>query len=185
MPKTLIIQSDSTTETLVEKIPPQEEPGRQTSSTELELSFTNSHLDAEVRAGLFLPMQWTFMWGGPCADSEARIFVCYINNHIHSSLLHAMCQEIWKTQQWPQDWKRSVFIPIPKKGNAKEGSNYRTIALISVQFSSVVQSCPTLCDPMNCSMPGLPVHHQLLEFTQTHIHRVSDAIQHSSHTLVK
>ena len=42
-----------------------------------------------------------------------------------------MCQQIWKTQQWPQDWKRSVFIPIPKKGNAKECSNYRTIALIS------------------------------------------------------
>ena len=49
----------------------------------------------------------------------------------------------------------------------------------SVQFSSVAQSCPTLHDPMNRSMPGLPVHHQLLEFTQTHVHRVSDAIQPS------
>ena len=49
----------------------------------------------------------------------------------------------------------------------------------SVQFSSVAQSCPTLCEPMNCSMPGFPVHHQLQEFTQTHIHRVSDAIQPS------
>ena len=46
-------------------------------------------------------------------------------------VLHSICQQIWKTQQWPQDWKRSVFIPIPKKGNAKERSNYRTIALIS------------------------------------------------------
>ena len=46
-------------------------------------------------------------------------------------VLHSICQQIWKTQQWPQDWKRSVFIPIPKKGNAKEFSNYRTIALIS------------------------------------------------------
>ena len=46
-------------------------------------------------------------------------------------LLHSICQSVWKTQQWPQDWKRSVFIPIPKKGNAKECSNYRTIALIS------------------------------------------------------
>ena len=45
--------------------------------------------------------------------------------------LHSICQQIWKTQQWPQDWKRSVFIPIPKKGNAKECSNYRTIVLIS------------------------------------------------------
>ena len=49
----------------------------------------------------------------------------------------------------------------------------------SVQFSSIAQSCPTLCDPMNCSMPGLPVHHQLPEFTQTHARRVSDAIQPS------
>ena len=46
-------------------------------------------------------------------------------------VLHSICQQIWKTQQWPQDWKRSVFIPIPKKGDAKESSNYRTIALIS------------------------------------------------------
>ena len=46
-------------------------------------------------------------------------------------VLHSICQRIWKTQQWPQDWKRSVFIPIPKKGNAKECSNYYTIALIS------------------------------------------------------
>ena len=46
-------------------------------------------------------------------------------------VLHSICQQIWKTQQWPQNWKRSVFIPIPKKGNAKECSNYRRIALIS------------------------------------------------------
>ena len=46
-------------------------------------------------------------------------------------VLHSVCQEIWKTQQWPQDWKRSVFIPFPKKGNAKECSNYHTIVLFS------------------------------------------------------
>ena len=46
-------------------------------------------------------------------------------------MLHSICQEIWKTQHWPQDWKRSVFIPIPKKDNAKECSNYHRIALIS------------------------------------------------------
>ena len=50
---------------------------------------------------------------------------------------------------------------------------------LAIQFSSVAQSCPTLCDPMNRSMPGLPVHHQLPEFTQTHVHRVGDAIQPS------
>ena len=53
----------------------------------------------------------------------------------------------------------------------------------SDQIRSVAQSCPTLCDPVNRSTPGLPVHHQLLEFTQTHVHRVSDAIQ-PSHPLV-
>ena len=51
------------------------------------------------------------------------------------------------------------------------------------QFSSVTQSCQTLCNPMNCSTPGLPVHHQLLEFTQTHVHRIGDAIQ-PSHPLL-
>ena len=55
--------------------------------------------------------------------------------------------------------------------------------LVSVQLSSVTQSCPTLCDPMNRSTPGLPVHHQLPEFIQTHVHRVSDAIQ-PSHPLL-
>ena len=45
-------------------------------------------------------------------------------------VLHSMCQQIWKTQQWPHDWKRSVFIPIPRKGNAKECSNYHTVAII-------------------------------------------------------
>ena len=53
---------------------------------------------------------------------------------------------------------------------------------LGIQFSSVAQSCPTLCDPMNRSTPGLPVHHQLPEFTQTHVHRVGDAIQ-PSHSL--
>ena len=55
----------------------------------------------------------------------------------------------------------------------------RKITKDSVQFSSVTQSSPTLCDPMNCSMPGLPVHHQLPEFTQTHLHQVGDVIQPS------
>ena len=57
------------------------------------------------------------------------------------------------------------------------------IKTFSVQFSSVAQSCPTLCNPMDCSTPGLPVHHQLSEFMQTHVHRVGDAIQ-PSHLLL-
>ena len=61
--------------------------------------------------------------------------------------------------------------------------NATLIISVSQSVSSVAQSCPTLCNPMNCSMPGLPVHHQLLEFTQTHVHQVGDAIQ-PSHPLL-
>ena len=61
-------------------------------------------------------------------DPVSRSILGYI---IAVKVLLSICQQIWKTQQWPQDWKRSVFIPIPKKGNAKECSNYRTIARIS------------------------------------------------------
>ena len=97
-------------------------------------------------------------------------------------VLHSICQQIWKIQQWPQDWKRSVFIPIPKKGNAKKYSNCTQLhssQYSSFQFSSAAQSCLTLRDPINHSTPGLPVHHQLSEFTQIHVHRLSDAIQPS------
>ena len=57
----------------------------------------------------------------------AELFQILNNDAV--KVLHSICQKIWKIHQWPQDWKRSVFIPIPKKGNAKECSNYRTIAL--------------------------------------------------------
>ena len=61
---------------------------------------------------------------------------------------------------------------------------YHSVQFSSVQFSSVAQLCPTLCDPMNCSMPGLPVHQKLLEFTLTHVHRVGDAIQQSHPSVI-
>ena len=67
---------------------------------------------------------------------------------------------------------------IFKTANFNSFAYYR-ISKFRVQFSSVAQSCPTLCDPMNCSTPGLPIHHKLPDFTQTHVHRVSDAIQPS------
>ena len=60
-----------------------------------------------------------------------------------AKVMHSICQPIWKTQQWPQDWKRSVFIPIQKKGNAKKCSNYRTIALISHASKSNAQISPS------------------------------------------
>ena len=67
----------------------------------------------------------------PSGGDGIPVVLFQILNDDAVKLLHSICQQIWKTQQWPQDWKRSVFIPIPNKGNAKECSNYRTIALIS------------------------------------------------------
>ena len=69
---------------------------------------------------------------------------------------HSICQQIWKTQQWPQDWKRSVFIPIPEKGNAKECSNYHTIALTlhaSKVMLKILQA--RLQQYVNCELPDV------------------------------
>ena len=71
-------------------------------------------------------------------------------------MLHSLCQQIWKTQQWPQDWKRSVFIPIPKKGNAKEYSNYCTIALISHASKVMLKILQArLQQYVNCELPDV------------------------------
>ena len=69
-------------------------------------------------------------------------------------VLHSICQQVWKTQQWPQDWKRSVFIPIPKKGNPKECSNYHTITLISHASKLMLKILHArLQQYMNCELP--------------------------------
>ena len=71
-------------------------------------------------------------------------------------VLHSICQEIWKTQQWPQDWKSSVFIPVPKKGNAKECSNYHTIALISHASKEMLKILQArLQKYVNCELPDV------------------------------
>ena len=71
-------------------------------------------------------------------------------------VLHLICQRIWKTQQWPQDWKRSVFIPVPKKGNAKECSNYHTIALISHANKVMLKILQARIQQyMNCELPDV------------------------------
>ena len=71
-------------------------------------------------------------------------------------VLHSICQQIWKTQQWPQDWKRSVFIPILKKGNAKECSNYHTIAFISHASKVMLKILQArLQQYMNCELPDV------------------------------
>ena len=71
-------------------------------------------------------------------------------------VLHSICQQIWKTQQWPQDWKSSVFIPIPKKGNAKECSNYCTIALMSHASKVMLKILQVrLQHYVNCELPDV------------------------------
>ena len=71
-------------------------------------------------------------------------------------VLHSIRQQIWKTQQWPQDWKRSVFIPISKKGNAKECSDYHTIALISHASKGMLKVLQLRCQQyMNCELPDV------------------------------
>ena len=71
-------------------------------------------------------------------------------------VVHSICQQIWKTQQWPQDWKRSVFIPIPKKGNAKECSNYCIIALVSHTGNVMLKILQARLQwYMNCELPDV------------------------------
>ena len=73
-------------------------------------------------------------------------------------MLHSICQQVWKTQQWPQDWKRSVFIPIPKKGNAKKCSDYSTIALISYSSKVMLKILQVrLQQYLNHELPDVPV----------------------------
>ena len=80
-------------------------------------------------------MNQLIIWNQANKGKESSIYHTFPTSQILKDdavkVLHSICQQIWKTQQWPKDWKRSVFIPIPKKGNVKECSNYRTIALTS------------------------------------------------------
>ena len=87
-------------------------------------------------------------------------------------LKHEITREQWERVRWHSH--QQVNVKSVNKESRRVGC-----VLEGDQIRSVAQSCPTLCNPMNCSTPGLPVHHQLPEFTQTHVHRVGDAIQPS------
>ena len=91
----------------------------------------------------------------------------------------AESEELWILLMKVKEESEKVGLKL----NIQKTKIMATGPISSVQFSSVAQSCPTLCDPMNHSMPGLSVHHKLLEFTQTHVHQISDAIQ-PSHRLL-
>ena len=111
---------------------------------------------------------WSLGWEDPLEKEMST----------HSSIL------AWEIP-WTEEPDRLEFMRSQKVGlNWTMTTNLPSVQFSSVQFISVAQSYPTLCDPMNCSMPGLPVHHHLPEFTQTHVHRVRDAIQPSSHLIL-
>ena len=126
-------------------------------------------------------MLWTAAHQAPLSTGFSR----QTNPHLHQWLLFLSG---YNEESIAYIKNLSMFVYVPKKNFfiffldhipsdlLKEVS---PLFVTPLQFSSVAQSCPTLCDPMNRSTPGFPVHHQLPEFTQTHVHQVSDAIQPS------
>ena len=87
-----------------------------------------THLESDIRECEVKGALGSIITNKASGGDGIPVELFQIINNDAMKVLHSICQKIWKTQQWPQDWKRSVFIPIPKKGNAKECSNYHTIA---------------------------------------------------------
>ena len=107
-----------------------------------ESVITHSHLEPDI---LECEVKWalrSITVNKASGGDGIPVELFQVLNDDAVKVMYSICQQIWKTQQWPQHWKRSIFIPIPKKGNAKECSTYLTIALIfsSVQFSRSVMS---------------------------------------------
>ena len=99
-------------------------------------------------------------------------------------VLHSVCQQTWKTQQWPQDWKKSVFIPIPEKGNAKECSNYRTVALISQASQGMLKILQVrLQQYMNCELPDVEAGFRKVRGTRDQIANICWIIEKSRQLL--
>ena len=124
---------------------------------------------------MYIPkLSWDKLTDNICMGLFLGSLFCSIDlndlSYANSTLLWWVDFVISEIYYWYQTLKSERMIPPSLLFFCK---------IQSVQFSSVTQSCPTLCNPMDCNMPGLPVHHQLLEFIQTHVHRVSEAIQPS------
>ena len=116
-----------------------------------------THLDPDI---LECEVKWAL--GGITANKASggdkipvELFQILTDDSV--KVLHSICRQIWKTQQWPQDWKRSVSIPVPKKGNAKQCSNYCTIALISHASKVMLKIVQArLQQYANCELPDVP-----------------------------
>ena len=110
-----------------------------------------THLEPDILEGEVKWALGSITMNKTSGDDEIPVKLFQILKDDAMKVLHSICQQIWKTQQWPQDGKRSVFIPIPKKGNAKECSNYHTTALISHACRSNAQNSPSqasaICEP--------------------------------------
>ena len=124
------------------------------------VQFSRSVVSNSLRLHALQPARLLCSWNSPGkntgVDSHSLIQGIFLTQKLNPGLLH--CRQTF----YHLSYQGSCYVINP-----------------SVQFSSVAQSFPTLCDPMNCSTPGFPIHHQLLEFTQTHVHPVGDAIQPS------
>ena len=115
-----------------------------------------THLESDI---LKCEVKWalgSITTNKACGGDRIPVDLLQILKDDALKVLYSICQQIWKTQQWPQDWKRSVFIPIPKKSNAKECSNYRTIALISHTSKVMLKILQArLQQYMNREFPGV------------------------------
>ena len=135
-------------------------------------SLLSTYVVKKISLTSTLRTMWSLIWTGLSSSlAPAIIFILGVSVHRRPTPdtqpeTHLLPQDSWKTLTLAS-WKHCCFIDSICETHH------------SVQFSSVTQSCPTLCDLMNCSTPGLPVHHQLPECTETHVHWVSDAIQPS------
>ena len=115
-----------------------------------------THLEPDI---LECEVKWalesiTMNKGSGCDGIPVKLFQILKDDAV--KVLHSTCQQIWKTQQWPQDWKRSIFIPVPKKGNPKEGSNYCIITLISHASKVMLKILQArLQQYMNCELPDV------------------------------